>query len=47
MRSSVCEFVLKGCRQFDNLQLGPGRGISGKHVQSAGIADNGNSITGW
>ena len=47
MRGSVCKLLLKGCRQFDNLQLGRGRGISGEHVQAAGIADDGNSITGW
>ena len=47
MRRNVCKLLLEGCRQFDNLQLGRSRGISGEHVQATGVADNGDSGTGW
>ena len=47
MRCDVCELLLKGSRQFDNLQLGRGGGISSKDVQAARIADDGNSIASW
>ena len=40
----VCELLLQGRRQLDNLEAGRLGCISGKHVQAARVADDGDSI---